>query len=252
MGSRSINWVGAVVAGMLLLGSSCAQQNLPVQYKDGTMKIEHGVADPAMNAEIAPYRDSMNSKMQVILVQSDTILNKAQPEGSLGNMLVDLLKDESDIYIGGTVDVAILNHGGVRLTQLAKGPVTMGKVYEIMPFENRMVFMQLKGSVMQQVFDAIAAAGGWPVSGARFVINKGKATQVQIGGEPLDLAKVYTLSISGYLADGGDNMSMLKGLPQTDSGFTLRDALINACTKRGLRGEKLHGRTDGRITVAGN
>lgn len=233
-----------------MMAQSCAKQNVPTQYKDGTMKIENTVvADSTMFAEIKPYRDSMNMKMQVTLVQSDTVLYKAQPEGSLGNLLVDLLKDESDIYIGGSVDVAILNHGGVRLAQLAKGPVTIGKLYEIMPFENRLVFMKLKGSQMQTVFDALAAAGGWPISGARFVIDKGKATQAQIGGGPINPEKVYTLSISGYLADGGDNMSMLKGLPQTDSGFTLRDALINACTKRGLRGEKLHGHVDGRISV---
>ncbi len=41
-------------------------------------------------------------------------------------------------------DIAITNGGGLRRT-LEKGPITMGDMYEIMPFDNYLVTFDLKG-----------------------------------------------------------------------------------------------------------
>ncbi len=75
------------------------------------------------------------------------------------------------IYYGATqhfkmaVDAAFVNYGGIRISQLPKGEVTSGKIFELMPFDNIVVLQKLKGSVLQEFLDLIAERGGWPASG---------------------------------------------------------------------------------------
>jgi 2',3'-cyclic-nucleotide 2'-phosphodiesterase (5'-nucleotidase family) len=48
-----------------------------------------------------------------------------------------------------------------------------------------------------------------------------------INGEPLDVNKEYKIAVGDYTANGGDDAAMLKGLPQINNGYLLRDALID-------------------------
>ena len=74
------------------------------------------------------------------------------------------------------------------------------------------------------MLDAIAASGGWPVAGVTFTIKDNTADDVQINGKRLHNESTYHIAISDYLANGGDNMDMLKGLPQENTNVLLRDA----------------------------
>jgi 2',3'-cyclic-nucleotide 2'-phosphodiesterase (5'-nucleotidase family) len=95
-----------------------------------------------------------------------------------------------------------------------------------MPFDNLMVLVEIDGVKMQAFLDHTAARGGWPISGATFTIDNKKAVNVLIGGKPIDPAAKYILATSDYVASGGDESNVLKGVQQINIGYLQRDALI--------------------------
>ena len=100
--------------------------------------------------------------MMVIIGHSDIPLTKAQPESTLGNFMADAM-----LVAGQRIDpdvvAAIGNYGGIRLPYIAPGPITRGKVYELMPFDNTLNIIEIPGAVLQQFCDAMAARKGWPM-----------------------------------------------------------------------------------------
>ncbi|MBX2902036.1 MAG: 5'-nucleotidase C-terminal domain-containing protein [Chitinophagales bacterium] len=232
----------------LLFTVSCAQQLTPVQYSYQRKNIDsNSVADAKIESMIKPYKDSLQATMNAVIVTNNNMLTKKQPESTLGNVLADALLQQASKCCGKKADVAILNQGGIRLSQLAPGPVTLGKIYELMPFENRLVLMELSGKDLQLLFNSIAHAGGWPISGARFTISNNSAENVTINGKALDADKMYWLAVSDYLADGGDKLEMIKGKPYIDSGKTIRQAFIDEFTEMNAQGKQLKAYLDKRI-----
>lgn len=175
---------------------------------------------------ITPYRDSLMNKMNVIIGVSEIVLEKEQPEGTLGNFCADALREIASAKAARRVDVCFINNGGLRVPSLPKGNITIGNIFELMPFDNELVVMDINGKDMLAICNRIAARGGWPVSGLRMRIRNYKAENILIQGEPLDLNATYTIATNDYLANGGDDLSMLKAYPRQTFNLYLRDALI--------------------------
>jgi 2',3'-cyclic-nucleotide 2'-phosphodiesterase (5'-nucleotidase family) len=93
----------------------------------------------------------------------------------------------------------------------------------------------------------VANRGGWPGSGVQYVISKRKASQVIVGGKPLDPAKTYVVANSDYVVNGGDNCTMLKQYPQENRGFLVRDGLIAYFSSFTSRGEKISAKLENRV-----
>ena len=165
--------------------------------------------------------------MNTVLGVSTVSMEKKLPESSLGNFMVDAFLTMARDKYQTQVDLAFVNFGGIRLTQLPAGNITRGKVFELMPFDNLLILQKVKGAVLQQVLDLIAARGGWPVAGMQMQISNGKAVNVLIGGMPLDPEKIYTIANSDVMATGGDNADMLLSIPQITNGYLMRDAIID-------------------------
>ena len=230
---------------------SCSKPYTPTKYSftERRMSDSLKVYDPAMEAIIKPYRDSMEVEMNQVLVISDTVLTKQMPESDLGNLLSEILLEKSKKYAHRNVDVAMINFGGIRLPQLPKGNVTRGHAFELMPFDNLLVVLELDGTLMQQLFDRMAGAGGVPIAGARYVIQDRKATGIMIQGKPFDPAKKYTVALSDYLANGGEKLDMLIKVPQIETGILLRDIFIEGFIDINAKGEHLKSVKDGRVRV---
>lgn len=186
--------------------------------------------DSSVQLFLNPYRDSMNSTMSTVIAQLENDLSKDQPESTLGNFMADAVYTMAEKKYGVTPDVAFVNYGGIRLPSVKAGVITRGKIYELFPFDNILLLVKLKGTVLQQFLDHISARGGWPVAGMTMQIKDKKAINVMIGGKPIDSAKEYTIALGDYTANGGDDAFMLKGLPQINNGYLMRDALIDYAT----------------------
>jgi len=138
-----------------------------------------------------------------------------------------------------------MNTGGVRLPDLPAGTITLGKMYELMPFDNLMMLVKMKGSLLKQYLDTLAASDGIIETGMTIhVVNK-TAQEIMIGGKPLDLNAEYTIVHSDYIII---NTNLLKSLVRKVNGYLLRDALIDYVKLNNNQGKKIKVSNIDRIT----
>jgi 2',3'-cyclic-nucleotide 2'-phosphodiesterase (5'-nucleotidase family) len=138
------------------------------------------------------------------------------------------------------VDFAVLNNGGVRLPSLSKGPISVGKIYELMPFENSLVILTIPGDSLLQLFKIMGFKGGWPCAGIQYTMDHKNVSKVLFdNNRTLDSKQNYTIAINDYLANGGDNCTMLKNAAQTATGLTIRDAVLTYLEFLHNKGQKI-------------
>ena len=195
---------------------------------------------------LIPYADSMHRSMnKVIGFSVSTLINK-QPESSLGNFMADCMKAMAEKKFNQKIDAAFINFGGIR-SYISKGDITIGKVYELMPFDNLIVLQKVKGMVLKSFLDKTAASGGWPLSGITMRINNRKATDIWIDKKPLKEDADYIIANTDYVANGGDGCIMLKNIPKQNIGYLLRDALIEYILLFTQQSKPIEAKMDNRI-----
>ena len=143
-----------------------------------------------------------------------------------------------------------MNVGGLR-TALPNGEITMGNMYEVMPFENSVVVVKLNGSSMDSLFKHIIRRGGEPVSGLKLEIDEKQLYTAWLGQRRFDSRRDYWVATSDYLAFGGDGFNMLKS-PMQIVFFkrTLRDVLIEGVQNETKRFGVVQKRAERRIVYA--
>lgn len=140
--------------------------------------------------------------------------NARTAESNLGNFVADVIRSQSG------AEAAIINGGGLR-TSIAKGPVTVGNVYSVLPFNNYIIAIRLTG---QQIKDALeygvsgieAKEGRFPqVSGISFTYSPARPAgkrigAITVGGTPIELSRQYTVATNDFLAAGGDGYQVFR------------------------------------------
>jgi 2',3'-cyclic-nucleotide 2'-phosphodiesterase (5'-nucleotidase family) len=241
---RSVSFLSAALIFLL----SCRSVQTPVKAVYEDYRITAAMPkDSILDRQMKPYRDSVSSSMDEVVGILETTLEKRQPEGSLGNFMADALLYSAQKKFGIKADLATVNYGGIRLTQMPAGPVTRGKIFELMPFDNLVVIQEIKGDVLQSFLDMTADRGGWPFAGLTMEISNKKAVNVKIGGEPLDPSKMYKLVNSDYVANGGDNAVMLKSIPQKNIGYLMRDAFFDYIKALKAAGKNISAKEERRV-----
>jgi len=77
----------------------------------------------------------------------DAITLDGQPESALGNLMVDALLEMHD------ADVSFQNvSGGIR-ANLPAGKLTFGSVYQMFPFDNRVVILDMSGAHLRRIIE---------------------------------------------------------------------------------------------------
>lgn len=149
--------------------------------------------DSDAKALLDPYRQGVDSLMNVKIGRmaqemphsSDLILNW------VADVMLEMGRELSD----RPVDLAIVNKGGIR-RGLPKGDITKGMVMTMLPFDNSLVVMDIKGSDLADGFEVMDYRGGDGVS-------------LGFDYKKIDPDKVYRLATIDYLANGGDYMEPL-------------------------------------------
>lgn len=206
-------------------------------------------ADPQMEAQIEPYRQEVTTKMSEVVGKAPVALGKGDYESPLGNFVVDLQLAQSEPLYGKPIDLSLTTNGGLRMP-LPEGEITTGNVFELMPFENELVVLTLKGETVQQLFDYAAERKNAPIGNATYVVAAGKAKDIKIAGEPFDPRETYTLVTSNYLAGGGDDLKMLKDAIEYEHvGLLLRDAILKQIRALTAAGKPVTAETGKRVTI---
>ncbi len=135
-------------------------------------------------------------------------LDNPRDENGIGNMIGDAFVEYGKAQ-GWKTDVAFYNAAGVR-APLKAGSVTYGQLYQVLPFENTIVNVDLTGEQLRGVLeDASGAAGRLQIGGGswayRFTNPAGsRVLEATIAGQPLDPKRVYHVATIDYLLLGGD------------------------------------------------
>ncbi|MBN2358803.1 MAG: 5'-nucleotidase C-terminal domain-containing protein [Deltaproteobacteria bacterium] len=196
---------------------------------------------------VAPYRAEVEREIRRVLARAPQTIESGKPEGPLGNLLADAMLDAALEATGARVDIAFSNSGGIR-NIIPAGDVTVGTVFEVMPFDNTIVVFDLPGTALKSMLDSMAARGGDPIAGVRYVIRRGHAVQITLKGKPLDEKTIYRVATSDYVFDGGGRYAGMHAASRiVRTNVMIRDALMAKISALAGPGGVLTLSGDGRI-----
>ena len=159
---------------------------------------------------IAPYKEKLDDRMNQKISHTMIELNRMGDNSNLGALLSDyLLEGANDWAVKNKmpkVDAAILNIGGIR-NNISEGDILVRNIFEVMPCENEMVIVKMKGEDIQGIFDYYEKhQKNNPVAQLNIIVKDGKLVEGLINGEHPQIGKTYYIATSDYLAMGGDSM----------------------------------------------
>ncbi len=186
--------------------------------------------DPQFNAIIAPYKQELEGKMNTKLSHTSVDLNKSGDNSNLGNLLADYTFEGAKEWAKNngipSVDAALINVGGIR-SSIGKGDILTKHIYEIMPFENEVIIVKMKGSDLSGLFQYyLKTQKNNPVSHLYIETDNGKNVKELVNGKVVDQNKDYYIATSDYLALGGDNMTFFAKGKMIPTGIKLRDLFL--------------------------
>ena len=133
-------------------------------------------------------------------------------------------------------DIAIQNGGGLRRT-LAAGNITVGDLYEIMPFDNYLVVFDLPGSEIKKAIDhgimnpniTDGQFAGLKVEYDGTKPFESRITSIALAdGTPLDMNKSYKVVVNDFMFTGGDKYDFSKATNIVETYVPIRDCLIDS------------------------
>ncbi len=214
--------------------------------------------DPALVARIAEAAKPLDEIRNRVVAEAaeaiggDRAACRSQ-ECSMGSLIADAMLDR--VRDQG-IDVAIQNGGGIRAS-IDAGPVTMGEVLTVLPFQNTLSTFQVTGAVLLEALENGVSqiedgAGRFPqVAGMTYAFDASqpagsRISDVMIGGAALDPAKTYGVVSNNYVRNGGDGYKMFRSAENAyDFGPDLADVTAEFLAAQG----PFTPYTDGRITV---
>lgn len=215
-------------------------------------------ADPALDELVKPYSARVR-ELEVVIGNLDGELKKGGlGAGSLGNFVTDGMLAEANSKLGQPVDVAITNSGGLRKNAFSPGQLRVLDIFELLPFENKLMTLELTGDQLLKALQ-IVAGGREAQSGARirYRVNAEKKTELVsatlVGGDgkerPIDAAATYRVVTIDYLLNVGGNLAILaQGKNIKPLGITIRDAMIEYVKAETAAGRVIKSKLDGRFT----
>ncbi|MDR1783327.1 MAG: 5'-nucleotidase C-terminal domain-containing protein [Dysgonamonadaceae bacterium] len=233
--------------------SSCTTQHYAVKSVEVTRILADTALDAAagreMTALVNSYKMKMDEEMKVVIGKAAREMHKGMPQGLLSNFAADAVRAYST-QLWGEIDFAVLNNGGMR-TNLNEGLITVGSVYEIFPFENTLVMLELPGKAVREFFNFVANNRGEALSdNIELVIKDRKTASLKIGGKPLDESKTYKVATIDYLAEGNDRMTALtKASVSVPTDILLRDVIISYIKQLTSKNQLVDAKLDNRITI---
>ncbi|MBA4411112.1 MAG: 5'-nucleotidase [Bacteroidota bacterium] len=239
---------------VILFLFSCSPQLSVHQINTHNISVDafSGKPDSGVQAIIKPFRDSIANDMSKLVAVSATPLVKGKPESKLTNLVADIVLEAGTNYcissnLNFRPDASYVNYGGLRAS-LPQGEITVGHIFQLMPFENEVVLIRISGESMLLMAERIAMRGGEGISGMKLGIRNEKVAALRIGGKVVDPSALYWLVTNDYIANGGDQMSMFANpTERLDTKIKIRDVLIQTLADRYQKVGILDINEDGRI-----
>jgi 2',3'-cyclic-nucleotide 2'-phosphodiesterase / 3'-nucleotidase / 5'-nucleotidase len=255
-----IEGVDAIITGHSHQTISGKINNVPIVqgYYNGRSFAELSFDFDAITSELVSINENVNELYKVKDTISDDVsmsntLSKYQIEVEpvlgeiIGNAPKDLLHDRfalshlgewtSEIMneVAGT-QIAVTNGGGLR-TSLLAGDITVGNLYEIMPFDNVLSIFEMSGKQVKEIFEhgvENEEFGSIQFSGATVVHVAGAKEGSKIisitlsNGESVVDDAVYTVVTNDFMGTGGDGFTSFTEANHISETVAIRDSMIDA------------------------
>ncbi len=166
------------------------------------------IQDTAYIAELAPKKLALEQEMSVVLGYAPERMWVGHPECPMLNWSCDALLAKARQLYPGRVDMAVVNIGGMRC-EWDKGNITRQNVFELMPFDNQLVVLTLRGEDILELCQIFAEDDGQGVAGLRMSAEDQQLIDAQIDNSRITPEATYTVATSDYLTGGTDHMTPL-------------------------------------------
>ncbi|NHF72553.1 bifunctional metallophosphatase/5'-nucleotidase [Paracoccus xiamenensis] len=220
--------------------------------------------DEAITARIKELAAPIEELKSKIVAETTTAIdgdrnNCRARECIMGSLVADAMlervKDQG-------IQIAIQNGGGLRAS-IDAGPISMGEIISVLPFQNTLATFKLKGADVVAALENGASqmeegAGRFSqVAGLKYTVDPAaeagkRISEVQVmqngGWAPIDPAAEYGVASNNYMRNGGDGYSVFEANATQvyDFGPDLADVLAEHIARQG---PGFSPATDGRITV---
>jgi len=201
------------------------KSNLDLSYYSRIRIDKRSKKDKNIDEFIKPYREQLREEMSKVIgyCAKDMPVTRKPTETLLGNFVSDVVLATAKKF--STVDCSIINSGGLRAS-LFKGEIKVRDIFQLMPFENKIVIVEYTGKQLKNVVEEIVHDNGVPLSGMTIVANSG-VIDAFVHGKELNEQKRYSVATIDYVANGGGGVkSMWKGKIIKETHVLLREAII--------------------------
>jgi 5'-nucleotidase len=251
------DWKGSprLIAGTVFRRNDAQVPGGSIEYKEITTALQtSGIAavyeeDASVRSKIEIYKGPIKEMMTTIIAESAQYLRRGNNTGP-GPLFADAMLWKTR---AAGAQVAFQNTGGIR-RDLPAGKISTADIYELLPFNNTLVLIDIKGSDLLSAIEEgldyqIAIGSKAPylyVSGITFKLDEKKPKGKRItdmmvrqsDGSYVPLQDEQTLRVvaNSYLADGGDGMHILKRAASyhSDTGFIDTEVMIEYLKELGM------------------
>ncbi|MDH3732420.1 MAG: 5'-nucleotidase C-terminal domain-containing protein [Gemmatimonadota bacterium] len=197
--------------------------------------VDEVTPDPA----IADLVGGFEGEVAHLVGRVVTTLSRAITKPRRGDLILGRIIADAQRASTGT-QVALMNSGGIR-RPLPAGDITFATLFELQPFANRMVTMNVSGAQLLAALDhgMTDAGADAQISGMRAHFDPDAPSGSRIigaelgDGTPIDPAGTYSLTVNDFMATGGGGYTMfLDAMDIVDTGIVDLDALVEYLAAR--------------------
>ncbi len=231
---------------VMFAGHSHTYLNTEVDGKLLVQAYSYGMAFSVVNLKIDPVtRDIVNKKAEIVITYQDAIKPDKEIKemvemyeaevasyvkevvGTAANDISSNQNENGESALGNLIadsqrkvmnsDFSFMNPGGIR-ADLHEGEVTIEDLLTIQPFKRKLVKMTLTGDQVRSLLNQQWQPGKvrmLQVSGLKYTWDGTKPAGSKVNdifatdGTELDPKASYTVTVNDYMADGGDNFTVL-------------------------------------------
>ena len=232
-----------------------------VEVKSKQTLIDASIADdPDVEKMLAPYSVKVRALNVVIGKLDGDLVRTGVGSGSMGNFVADAMRAQAKAKLGRTVDLAIMNSGGLRKSEIGSGQLRASDIFELLPFENALVALDVTGVQLLKLLQIVTRDAQ---SGARIQFKwndqnrqefiSGKLVDDEGQELEVDPAKMYTIVTIDYLIKLGSGAYAVlqEAKNQTPLSLTLRDGVMDYVKSETAAGRDIRPRVDNRWVQVG-
>jgi 2',3'-cyclic-nucleotide 2'-phosphodiesterase (5'-nucleotidase family) len=238
--------------------TTSTSQSLDIRGRASENQIDESLKDdPELQKIIAPYKTKVDELNMPIGKLEGNLKKTGMGGGSLGNFVSDALRAVAEKRLGKPVLLAVINTSGLRKNDIAAGDISTTDIFELLPFENALVTLDLTGEQLRHFMEVNVQRRN-AQSGARILYRNNaekkqdELVSLKLGSRDMerdiDPKASYTIATIDYLVKrGGDYVVLQEGRNLRPLNVTMRDAVIEYVKMETAAGRAIKANLDGRF-----